>query len=101
MRFSVLPKLAAAVLSIPLVLSGLSLAANAQAYKVANLISDGSVTAAVTDPNFINPWAISASPTWWMSTAGSGYNYVVAAAGTISFKVVVPAASGVPTATGS
>src|SRR6201992_1335071 len=101
MRFSVLPKLAAAVLSIPLVLSGLSLTAGAQAYKVANLISDGSVAATVTDPNFINPWAISASPTWWMSAAGSGYNYVVAAAGTIAFRVIVPASSGAPTAIGS
>lgn len=96
MRFPLLPRLAAFALAF----AGVSLSAGAQAYKVANLISDGSVTAAVTDPNFINPWAISSSPTWWISTAGTGYNYVVAAAGTISFKVVVPAASGVPTATG-
>ena len=76
------------------------------AYKVTNLISDGSVTANVTDASFINPWAISSSSTWWISTANTGLNYVVASTptpGTINFKVVVPpgsattgAASGFP-----
>jgi uncharacterized protein (TIGR03118 family) len=66
-------------------------------YQVTNLVSDGSVTAAFTDPNFINPWAISDSGTWWISTANTGYNYVVgstAPIGTIKFKVIVPPASG-------
>jgi uncharacterized protein (TIGR03118 family) len=78
----------------------LSLHATAQTggvYQVTNLISDGSVTAAFTDPNFINPWAISDSGTWWISTANTGYNYVVgstAPIGTIKFKVIVPPASG-------
>ena len=73
---------------------------SAQAYKVANLISDGSVAAAVTDANFINPWAISASPTWWISAQGTGFNYVIPATGLVNFKVIVPAASNVSTATG-
>jgi uncharacterized protein (TIGR03118 family) len=64
------------------------------AYKVTNLISDGSVPAAVTDPNFINPWAISDSGTWWMSTEGSGMSFVVSSTatplGTINFRVNVP-----------
>jgi uncharacterized protein (TIGR03118 family) len=71
-------------------------------YQVTNLISDGSVPAAFTDPNFINPWAISDSGTWWISTANTGFNYVVGSTtpvGTIKFKVIVPPASG--TATGS
>src|SRR5579871_1716048 len=66
------------------------------AYKVTNLISDGSVPANVTDAGFINPWAISTSSTWWISTANTGFNYVVAStptAGTINFKVVVPPGS--------
>jgi uncharacterized protein (TIGR03118 family) len=75
--------------------------ASAQAYKVTNLVSDGSVAAAVTDSNFINPWAASISPTWWISAQGTGFNYVISSAGTISFKVIVPAASGLTTATGS
>jgi uncharacterized protein (TIGR03118 family) len=74
--------------------------ASAQAYKVTNILSDGSVPATTTDPSFINPWAISASPTWWISTEATGFNYVVPPTGTIAFKVIVPAASGATTATG-
>ena len=82
----------------------------AQAYKVTNLVSDGSVPAVTVDANFLNPWGVSASPNWWISAANSGYNYVVPAAGTIAFKVIVPLGSqptlnGLPagsvTATGS
>jgi uncharacterized protein (TIGR03118 family) len=78
----------------------LSLQAAAQtsgAYQVTNLISDGSVPAAFTDPNFINPWGISASGTWWISAENTGFNYVVgstAPVGGIKFKVIVPPASG-------
>jgi uncharacterized protein (TIGR03118 family) len=82
--------------------TALSAQAGAQiagAYKVTNLLSDGSVTANFTDPNFINPWAISASGTWWISAQGKGYNYVVSsqpnpgALGPFN-KVIVPPASG-------
>jgi uncharacterized protein (TIGR03118 family) len=72
----------------------------AQSYKVANIISDGSVTAATTDANFINPWGLSPSSTWWINAQGTGFSYAVPAAGTIAFKVIVPAASGLTTATG-
>jgi uncharacterized protein (TIGR03118 family) len=65
-------------------------------YQVTNLLSDGSVPANVTDAKFLNPWAISATGTWWISTEASGLNYVVsstaATVGTVSFKVTVPAA---------
>ncbi|ADW69688.1 TIGR03118 family protein [Granulicella tundricola] len=88
-------------------LSALSVAAPAMlhaqtagAFKVTNLLSDGSVAATTMDPNFINPWGISVSPTWWISAQGTGFNYVTAAAGTIAFKVIVPAAAG-GTATGT
>ena len=43
----------------------------AQSYRVTNLISDGFVAATVTDPGFLNPWAMSTSGTWWISTANS------------------------------
>ena len=69
----------------------------AGAYVVTNLVSDGSVAAAFTDPNFINPWAVSVSGTWWMSAEGTGYNYAVQSTptpGNISFKIIVPPASG-------
>jgi uncharacterized protein (TIGR03118 family) len=70
------------------------------AYKVTNIVSDGSVAAITTDASFINPWAVSSSPTWWISAQGTGFNYVTQVAGTIPFKVIVPAASGLATATG-
>lgn len=63
------------------------------AYTVTNLVSDGSVPATVTDANFINPWGISVSGTWWISAAGTGYNYVVSTVPAISFKVIVPSAA--------
>ena len=70
----------------------------AGAYKVTNLISDGSVPAAVTDSSFLNPWAMSVSGTWWISNANTGFNYVVSSTtSTISFKVIVPPASGTGT----
>jgi uncharacterized protein (TIGR03118 family) len=81
-------------------LAAASLSATAQSFNVTNIISDGSVPATTTDANFINPWGLSASPTWWINAQGSGFSYVVPAAGTISFKVVVPASSGSPTAIG-
>jgi hypothetical protein len=39
-----------------------------------NLVSDGSVLAAHTDPNLINPWGVAFSPTgpFWVSDAGTG-----------------------------
>ncbi|HVG26272.1 MAG TPA: TIGR03118 family protein [Acidobacteriaceae bacterium] len=88
--------------ALSLFAAGLSPAAEAQAYKVTNLVSDGSVPAVTTDPNFLNPWAISASGTWWVSTANSGFNYVIpSATNAISFKVIVPPAGGGTTKTGT
>src|SRR5579862_6696462 len=91
-----------AALSLLAAISSLPVQAQvAGAYKVTNLISDGSVPANFTDPNFINPWAMSTSGTWWISAQGKGYNYVVSSTpnpGTINFKVVIPPATG--TATG-
>ncbi len=63
------------------------------AYTVTNLVSDGSVPATVTDANFINPWAISASGTWWIATAGTGYDYAISTVPAIGFKVIVPSAA--------
>ncbi len=60
------------------------------------------------DPNFVNPWGI-ANATLWINTQGTGFSYVISpanaatppAAGAVSFKVSVPAATGGTTATGS
>jgi uncharacterized protein (TIGR03118 family) len=78
-------------------LGGLSAVATAQtgnSYQVTNLISDGSVTAAVTDPNLINPWGIGIGSTAWISGEKSGLEIITTAAGTEKFDVNIPAASG-------
>jgi uncharacterized protein (TIGR03118 family) len=80
---------------------GLATAQTAGTYLVTNVISDGSVPAPTMDANFINPWAITPTSTFWINTQGTAFSYVVPTAGTISFKVSIPAASGVTTATGS
>jgi hypothetical protein len=74
-------------------------AQTAGSYQAANLISDGSVTAAVTDPQFINPWGVSVGPAFWINTQATGLDYVATATGTIPFKVTIPTAAG--TGTGS
>lgn len=81
-----------------LVVAVCAFGAQAQSYKVTNILSDGSVPALNTNANFLNPWAMSISGTWWISAANTGYNFVVPGppgpTGTVGFKVVVPAASG-------
>jgi uncharacterized protein (TIGR03118 family) len=82
---------------LAMLFGGLSAVATAQtgnSYQVTNLISDGSVTAAVTDPNLINPWGIGIGSTAWLSGEKSGLEIVSTAAGTEKFSVNIPAASG-------
>jgi uncharacterized protein (TIGR03118 family) len=44
-------------------------------FQKTNLVSDGSVSAAVIDPRLINPWGVSFGPTgpFWVSDNGSGF----------------------------
>ncbi len=80
--------------SLIIFISGPLPSLHAQAYKVTNLLSDGSVPATTMDPSFLNPWGISVSPTWWISTANSGDSFVVnATTDAIVFRVLVPPAS--------
>jgi hypothetical protein len=82
----------------------LSAAASAQtpgAFQVTNIISDGSVPALATDPNFLNPWGVSVGPAFWINTQASGLDYVATTTGTIPFTVKIPAAGGVTTTTGT
>jgi uncharacterized protein (TIGR03118 family) len=90
-------------LALTLLAAALCAPATAQTggtYQVTNLVSDGSVPATTMDAHFINPWAMSVSPTWWISAQGTGLGYVVQPTGTIPFTVIVPPASGLTTATG-
>jgi uncharacterized protein (TIGR03118 family) len=91
------------ILAVPSLAIALSAPAQtAGTYAVTNVVSDGSVPATTMNPNFINPWGVSNSATFWISTQGTGLNYVVpAATGAISFMVTIPAATGGTTATGS
>ncbi|HTF63149.1 MAG TPA: TIGR03118 family protein [Edaphobacter sp.] len=80
-----------------LLVGGISAIASAQtgnSYQVTNLISDGSVTASVTDPNLINPWGIGIGSTVWISGQKSGLEIVTTATGTEKFDVNIPPASG-------
>jgi uncharacterized protein (TIGR03118 family) len=94
-------------------LAAIALPAAAQTagtYTVSNLVSDGSVTATIMDPNFINPWGVTNS-TFWINTQGTGLDYVISptnfppftppATPAIAFKVIIPAATGGSTATGA
>ena len=79
--------------SLGIAFLGTALASHAQAFTVNNILSDGSVPAQTTDASFINPWGVSASGNWWISSQGSGQNFVLPATGVTAFKVVVPLAT--------
>jgi uncharacterized protein (TIGR03118 family) len=94
----------ASLLATCLLATAIALPAAAQTagtYAVTNIVSDGSVPATTMDSNFINPWGVSNSPTFWINTQITSFSYVVSPAGTISFKVIIPAATGGTTATGA
>jgi len=58
-----------------------------------NIISDGSVPAAQTDPTLINPWGVSVSTALWIDSPGTGFSLVDSIAGVKSFAVAIPPAS--------
>ena len=71
-----------------------------------NLVSDGAVPAAITDPNLINPWGISEGPTtpFWVSDNGTGVATLYAVpgpgmtpVGKVGLTVTIPPASGMGT----
>ena len=89
------------VLSL-LAMALLSLPATAQKVDVTNLTSDISAAAAFNDPNLVNPWGLSISPSgpWWVSDNTSGlstlYNSTGAPQGLV---VTIPSGSGSGTGT--
>ena len=93
---------AKSLLALLVATSSLTVAASAQtagSYQATNILSDGSVTATVTDSQFINPWGVSVGPAFWINTQATGLDFVATATGTIPFKVTIPTAAG--TGTGS
>jgi hypothetical protein len=90
------------LLAVLVVAASFSAAVPAQiagSYQATNIISDGSVAATTTDPDFINPWGVSVGPAFWINTQVTGLDYVASAAGSIAFKVNIPSASGTGTGT--
>jgi len=67
-------------------------------YQVTNILSDGYVSAANTDPNFIDPWGVAGTKTLWINTNVTGFSYVVPIVAPapptspISFKSTIPPA---------
>ena len=91
------PAYAASLLGAGLILAQAS-GAQAQAFKVVNLVSDGSVKAKTVDPNLINPWGISESPTgpFWVSDNNAGVSTLYnTAGGKVALTVAVPGPGGV------
>src|SRR5258708_23724560 len=66
-----------------------------QHYTRINLVSNTAGSARVTDPELINPWGMSRSPTsgWWVSDHGTGFSTVYSGAGAKqSLIVAIPQA---------
>jgi uncharacterized protein (TIGR03118 family) len=64
-------------------------------YKVTRLVSDVPGTAAVTDPNLVNAWGLTRSPTspWWVADNGTNKSTLYNSAGAI-VPLVVSVAGG-------
>jgi uncharacterized protein (TIGR03118 family) len=77
--------------------------AHAITFDVINLASDGSVPAAHTDPNLVNPWGVSYAPTgpFWISDNATGFTSLKNGNGGVAFptlpQVAFPAAAANPT----
>jgi uncharacterized protein (TIGR03118 family) len=76
----------------------------AHAFNVTNLVSNGSVPAAFTDPNLSNPWGISYAPTgpFWVSDNNSGFSTLYSSNGSpVPLVVTIPGFGGPGTPTGT
>ncbi|HEY4313576.1 MAG TPA: TIGR03118 family protein [Pirellulales bacterium] len=72
-------------------------------YQVANLVSDGSVPAAHTDPNLVNAWGLVFNPTGfsWVADNGTGLSTLYDGSGVAqSLVVAVPGSDGPADPTG-
>jgi uncharacterized protein (TIGR03118 family) len=71
----------------------------ATAFSQTNLVSNGAVTAAVTDPNLVNPWGLALAPTGPMWVANNGTQTSTLYDGTgmlLSLVVAIPPPSAGP-----
>ena len=86
----------ASILAISLV-GLIAASAQAQQVQVTNLVSNGAVPAATIDPNLVNPWGLSRSPTspFWVSDNGTGVSTLYSGTGTkVPLTVTIPPPAG-------
>ncbi len=87
---------AATALALTLVVAGRPAAAQ-RAIQQTNLVSDVPGLARTLDPQLVNPWGISASPTgpFWVSNAGTGTSTLYNSVGTkLGLVVAIPGPGG-------
>ena len=97
----------ASILAVSFLGLNASAPAQAQQVQVTNLVSNGAVPAVTTDPNLVNPWGLSRSPTspFWVSDNGTGVSTLYNGTGTkVPLTVTIPSAgngadTGTPTGT--
>jgi uncharacterized protein (TIGR03118 family) len=77
---------------VPLIGAACIAFAQTSTYTQTNIVSDGAVAAAQTDPTLINPWGVSIGPQFWIDSPGSGFSLADDANGTKAFAVAVPPA---------
>jgi uncharacterized protein (TIGR03118 family) len=75
-----------------------SASSSANEYVQTNLVSNVPGLAATTDPNLVNPWGVSFTPTspFWVSDQGTGVSTLYNGAGAITPLVVTVPSSGSP-----
>jgi uncharacterized protein (TIGR03118 family) len=86
----------ASILAVSL-LGFIAAPAEAQQVQVTNLVSNGAVPAATIDPNLVNPWGLSRSPTspFWVSDNGTGVSTLYSGTGTkVPLTVTIPPPAG-------
>jgi uncharacterized protein (TIGR03118 family) len=92
---------AAAALGLTIVVAAGSAQAGFEELSQTNLVSDGFVPAAQTDPNLINPWGVSFGPggPFWISDNNSGFSSIYAVSGnTVTVNAIPPVVIATPPA---
>ena len=91
-RLAFAPLLVAGVFT----LSASPVAAETGSFTRLNLVSDTPGLAQHTDPNLVNPWGLSRSPTgpWWISDNGTGMASIYAEGNSVAPAISIPSPSG-------
>lgn len=101
-RWAILRNKSMLLFGVVFTVTGLLLSANTvlavvDPYTKTNLVSDSPGLATVTDPNLVNPWGLSQSPTgpWWISDNSSGGSSIYTGSGnSVRPSITIPSPSG-------